>query len=134
MSTSVDNNKDLENLLTPDYEKHYQELAARLREQASLRVEPGDIWGIVCGGEAAAKAALMSAERERDLIADISVLWVQLTFLDLGSLGISPASARLIVLTRLVVEDVPVSHFLKQELMSAVVNAVESQVAAAKFQ
>jgi hypothetical protein len=112
-------------LLTPDYEIHYQELASKLREQAEQ--QPTDMWSVVCGS-----AAKPDLDRLCTLMGEIALLWVQLVFLDLGSLGISVDSARLIVLTRLVVDEVPLGPAFKQELMAAIVNTVEAASIAAR--
>jgi hypothetical protein len=122
MSTSANTTTDE---LKPDYESHYQELLAKLREQAAQKPQ-GDIWDVILGNADAGP----TVDQQCALMADISILWVLLVYLDLGSIGISPDSARLIVLTRLVVDDAPISPAFKQELMASVVNVVEAQAAA----
>jgi hypothetical protein len=133
MTTTIDN-KDNE-LFTPDYEAHFQELAGKLREQAALQPDPGDIWtttiDLLKGDTESIRRGERNRERESALLAEISLLWVQLVFIDLGSLGINPDSARLIVLTRLVVDDVPLNAASKQELMASVVSIVDAAHAAA---
>jgi hypothetical protein len=128
-------NKDDE-LLTPDYEVHFQELAGKLREQAALQPDPGDIWVTTTDVPPGNTEDIHRRERNRQrewalIAAEISLLWVQLVFIDLGSLGISPDSARLIILTRLVVDDVPLNPASKQELMASVVSIVDAAHAAA---
>jgi len=102
-----------------DYEQHYQKLLATIMAQATAR-RP-DLWfGIITG------RADDSMQRLYAYIEDVSVLSSQLVYFDLGSLGIDPLLARLLVLARLLADGAPVSY-LREEVTIATVDVIKSR-------
>jgi hypothetical protein len=122
-SMSADN--EYNELITPDYEGHYQKLVAAIKTLASA--EKPSLWAIVTGG-----VGLAYLERYKELEAaycgDAALLATQLVYIDLGALGIPPSVARLIILARLLSDEAPMSH-LRDETNVAIADVIESLAA-----
>jgi hypothetical protein len=110
--------KEYAELITPNYEGHYQKLIATIKEYAA-HPRP-DMWSIVLG-----LAPALTAERESAYCSDIALLATQLVYIDLGGLGISPELARLILLARLLSDGAPIND-LQKETNTAIADVIES--------
>jgi hypothetical protein len=94
-----------------DYERHYQKLLATIMAQATA--PRPNLWlGFITG------RADDSTQRLMAYIEDVSLLSSQLVYFDLGSIGIDPLLARLLVLARLMADGAPVSY-LREEVAIA---------------
>lgn len=67
-----------------------------------------------------------SMQRLMAYIEDVSVLSSQLVYFDLGSIGVDPLLARLLVLARLLADGAPVSY-LREEVTIATTDVIKSR-------
>ncbi len=112
-------------LMTPNYEGHYQRLLATIRELVAL--ENPSIWAIVAGR--VGMDYLQRHRAQQDAYhGDVALLATQLVYIDLGALGISPPIARLMLLARLAADKAPMSS-LREEVSIAISDVIEAHSA-----
>jgi hypothetical protein len=126
-SMSTDDKLKFKELTTPlNYESRYQRLLEAIREYAAT---PQPSAWVLAVGSPDAMRQLDEANSKRDsYFWESSLLATQLVHIDLGSLGIAPAIARLIVLARLQSDSAPIND-LRNAVNVAIADAIESLTA-----
>jgi hypothetical protein len=126
-SMSTDDKLKFKELTTPlNYESRYQRLLEAIREYAAT---PQPSAWVLAVGSPDAMRQLDEANSKRDsYFWESSLLATQLVHIDLGSLGIAPAIARLIVLARLQCDSAPIND-LRNAVNVAIADVIESLTA-----
>jgi hypothetical protein len=104
-----------------DFETNYQKLLAAIKAQAAAP-QPS-VWWLIAGRADIDRDA---TERQRTYCEDVAILSSQLVYMDLASIGIEPNLARLVVLSRLLADNAPISH-LREELSIAIADVIASR-------